>query len=198
MSLKKRFTAAGAVLFGLVVAGTVSLAGCGIDPRVRLEHPAGQETGRSTSSTAPAQTAVAVPSDLDGLRVLREDPRLGTKTTSAIRRCEGGRFPVYSEEISLSGQSEGVHLMAVTVYTCPGRSCGYEGTRGTYVYRLEQGRPGERVYAHQGAGSRVEVRDAALVLIRPDYLPGDDASCPTTTRATPLRWNGRTLVLDGA
>lgn len=187
MSLKKRF-AAGAALCGLV------LAGCGIDPRIRLERPAGQDT----PSPAPSQTAMATRSGLDGLRVLRGDPRLSTKVTSAIERCEGGRYPVYSDEISLSGDWGSVRLVAVTVYTCPGRTCGYEGTRGTYVYRLEADRPGERVYADQGAGSRVEVHDDALVLVRPDYLPDDAASCPTATRTTPLRWSGRALVLDGA
>jgi hypothetical protein len=194
MSLRKPFAVAGAVLCALALAGSAAVAGCGIDPRVRVEGQASHDR----ASPAPAQTAAGTPSDLDGLQVLREDPRLGTQGTSAIGRCEHGRFPVYSEEISLSGDWGHVRLVAVTVYTCPGRSCGYEGTRGTYVYRLAGDQPGERVYAHEGAGSRVEVRDAALVLVRPEYRPGDAASCPTATRTTPLRWSGRNLVLDGA
>ncbi|MBB5079025.1 hypothetical protein [Nonomuraea endophytica] len=178
----------------LVLAGTLLLAGCGIDPRVRLERPAGQ----SSPSPAPALTAMGTPSDLDGMRVLREDPRLGTKVTSAIKRCSDGRYPIYSDEISLSGDPGSVRLLAVTVYTCPGRTCGYEGTRGTYVYRFAQDRPAGRVFADQAAGSRVEVQNAALVLVRPSYMPGDAADCPTSTSSTPLRWNGRALVLDGA
>lgn len=190
MSPRKRAAALG----GIALAAALALAGCGIDPRVRVDR----QTGRDTSSPAPAQTATAHPSDLDGMRVLRDDPRLGSGRTSAIARCEHGRFPVHTEEISLHGGWGSVRLLAVTVYACPGQVCGYEGTRGTYVYHLTGERPGERVYAHEAAGSRVEVRDEALVLVRPEYRPGDAASCPTATRATPLRWGGGALALDGA
>ncbi|TDC06918.1 hypothetical protein E1267_14875 [Nonomuraea longispora] len=194
MSLRKPLAVAGAVLCGLALAGSAVVAGCGIDPRVRVEG----QPSQGTASPTPAQTAAGTRSDLDGMQVLSEDPRLGTRETAAIRRCEHGRFPVHAEEVSLSGDWGHVDLVVVTVYVCPGRACGYEGTRGTYVYRLTGGQPDRRVYAHEGVGSRVEVRDAALVLVRPEYRPGDAASCPTATRETPLRWSGRTLVLDGA
>ncbi|GAA3141547.1 hypothetical protein GCM10010466_35660 [Planomonospora alba] len=191
MSPKRPLAAGGILLAGLAL---LVPAGCGLDPQVRVERPA----GRGSPAPAPAQTATGVPSDVDGLRVLRADPRMGTEVVSAIERCEGGRFPVYADEISLTGDAGSARLLVVTVFTCPGRSCGYEGTRGTYVYRLEGDRPGGRVYAHEGAGSRVEVQDGALVLVRPEYLPDDDASCPTATRTTPLRWTGGTLVPAGA
>ncbi|GAA5069532.1 hypothetical protein HNP84_001753 [Thermocatellispora tengchongensis] len=192
MSLRERRAAVAAAVAGVVLTA-LTAAGCGIDPEVRVESPA----GKGTETPAGARMAVSRPSEIDGMPVLRDDPRVSREVISAIPRCQAGRFPVVTREISLRGEAGAVRLLSVTIYSCPGRSCGYEGTRGTYVYQLTKSGPGERVYAHEGVGSRVEVRDGALVLVRPDYRPGDAASCPTATRSAPLRWTGHALVLAG-
>ncbi|URM97120.1 hypothetical protein LUW76_23740 [Actinomadura madurae] len=167
-----------------VVLAGLALTGCGT-PGAGLRVEGRAEDVRAS----PPPVADGSPT-VDEVRVLRDDPGVGHRVKAAVARpCSNGAFrgwyPVYTRYATVGGAGT---VVLMDVAGCEDHTaCG--GTLGAFVYRLDEGRP-ERVFGTEEAGSRVTADGTGLRLERPVFNPGDDEPCPSTTHATPLRWDG--------
>lgn len=167
-----------------VVIAALTLTGCGTPGAgLRVEGRGGEPSASPPPVTNGGPT-------VDEIRVLRDDPGVGGRIKAAVARpCPNGAFrgwyPVYTRYATVGGAGT---VVLIDVAGCQDNTaCG--GTLGAFAYRLDKGRA-DRVFGTEEAGSRVTADGTGLRLERPVFNPGDDEPCPSTTRATPLRWDG--------
>jgi hypothetical protein len=169
------------------------LGGCGVvGAGVRLEGratpPAVQESPQPATGQAPS---------IDPVHLLRADPTVSAQVKQVLRRpCRGGYadgwYPVYLRYADVTGPGQ---VAMIDVQTCEDQvAC--SGSLATYVYQLKP--TGQRrVFVSTESGVRVIAAGSGLRLRRPAWGEADRSTCPNSTEATALNWNGSALVPSG-
>ncbi|CAM3320119.1 hypothetical protein KIPE111705_02020 [Kibdelosporangium persicum] len=181
---------------GLVCLGL--LAGCATAGGVRVEGAASQVT---PPPSTPAPPSGATPS-FDPVALLRADTKVSDKIKSHLTPCAGGRFPVDSRYVDVTG--DGVTELIVSVMVCDLKpvvdngGLDLEVVRGNgfianYVYDI-LAKPPVALLALEEPGMILDQsKDGVVQIIHWQYRAKDPSCCPSQQVYKFFRWTGTTF-----
>ena len=181
-TLRAGLAASGTAMAGLVVFG-LCCVGCSTGGTgTRDEGPAGtQPVARVTPSNA-VPTGTATPAErVDGVLLLRRDPKVNEQVKKDLKPCPGSEYPIDTSYGSLTdGPTPDV---VVNLMTC-GDSVGI----GTYVYRQREGGAYENVFASEIPAVYGTIDRGDLVVTTQVYESKDAVAYPSGEEVVTYRW----------
>ncbi|WP_324785535.1 hypothetical protein [Streptomyces sp. H51] len=145
----------------------------------RDEGPAHADSvAPATKSVAPR--TVGASGRVDGVELVKDDPRISAEVRRELKPCVGDEYPVDVSYGDLTGGSAAD--VVVNVLTC-GDAVGV----GSYVYREEHGRY-ENVFKAEEPPVYAEIDRGDLVVTKQVYEKGDPVSSPSGENVITYRW----------
>ncbi|MFD5428066.1 hypothetical protein [Streptomyces sp. NPDC127084] len=164
--------------FGLLAAGC-STGGTGTrDEGMARPDPAAQH--RTTPEPSTSSTPVR---KVDAFQLVLEDPKVGARVKSDLKRCAGDAHPIDTSYGNVTGGS--APDVVVNVLMCGDSAVG----QGTYVYR-KGGDGYANVFAAEEPAVYATIDRGDLIVTKQVYAKGDAVPYPSGQIVITYRWSG--------